>query len=177
MMDEGLSEQAARDNIFMLNSKGLITKDRVKKEERLTPRHGQFAKDLPEMGLLEVVKMVKPHALLGISTVGGAFTPEIIQEMAKNHPRPIIFALSNPTDKAECTAEDAYNYTNIGNYLYENDLATLHPEPEDKEMYIRSQVYNYEYEPSINEMYSWPEKDARHGFPVPVLPRTSMDDE
>ncbi|KAK6021668.1 hypothetical protein OSTOST_12655 [Ostertagia ostertagi] len=59
----------------------------------------------------------------------------------------------------------------IGNYFYENNLATLHPEPEDKEMFIRQQVYNYEYEPSMNDLYSWPEKDARHGFPVPVLPR------
>ncbi|XGW07484.1 hypothetical protein V3C99_010564 [Haemonchus contortus] len=257
MVDEGLSRQAARDNIFLLNSKGLITKERCRKEERLTARHEQFAKDLPETAsLLEVIKMVKPHALMGISTLGGAFTPEIIKEMAKNNPRPIIFALSNPTIKAECTAEDAYQYTNgsvlfasgspfdnvelngklykpgqgnnsyifpgvalaavlfkakripdkafliaarrvaasvtekslneyarlyprlrdirelsvnialdIGNHLYENDLATLHPEPEDKEMFIRQQIYSYEYEPSINDLYDWPQKDSRHGFP------------
>ncbi|KHJ79334.1 hypothetical protein OESDEN_21021 [Oesophagostomum dentatum] len=65
----------------------------------------------------------------------------------------------------------------IGNYLYENNLATLHPEPEDKEMYIRSQIYTVEYDELINKTYDWPAKDSKHGFPVPVLPRASMDDE
>ncbi|KIH54460.1 hypothetical protein ANCDUO_15393, partial [Ancylostoma duodenale] len=65
----------------------------------------------------------------------------------------------------------------IGNHLYEEDLATLHPKPEDMEMYIRQQLYSYEYTPVLNETYKWPERDARQGFPVPKLTRTSMDEE
>ncbi|KAK6040950.1 malic enzyme, NAD binding domain protein [Cooperia oncophora] len=126
MMDEGLSREAACDNIFVLNSKGLITKERAK---TLSPRHQQFAKDLPDTkGLLDVIKMVKPNALMGprlvlawdhtlednvvlkqvvkvytadpvdairpfpgISTVFGAFTPEILREMAEINARTDYF--------------------------------------------------------------------------------------
>lgn len=111
MMDEGLTEEQACGRIFMVDIDGLITKSRVKS---LGERHVKFAKDLPDTkNLLEVVRTVKPGALIGASTVAGAFTEEIIKEMAAINPRPIIFALSNPTSKAECTAETAYRCTNV----------------------------------------------------------------
>ena len=95
----------------MVDIDGLITKTRW---NHLSDRHRKFAKDLPDTkNLLEVVKTVKPEALIGASTVAGAFTEEIIKEMAANNPRPIIFALSNPTSKAECTAEAAFRITNV----------------------------------------------------------------
>ncbi|KHJ90299.1 malic enzyme, NAD binding domain protein, partial [Oesophagostomum dentatum] len=65
----------------------------------------------------------------------------------------------------------------VGNYLYKHNLATLHPEPEDKEMFIRQQIYSVEYDELINETYDWPAKDMKLGFPVPVIERSSMDDE
>lgn len=63
--------------------------------------------------LLQIVKQVKPHAIIGTSTAAGVFTEQIVREMAFLNDRPIIFPLSNPTSKAECTAEQAYKWTNV----------------------------------------------------------------
>uniref|UniRef100_A0A0N5ATC1 Malic enzyme n=1 Tax=Syphacia muris TaxID=451379 RepID=A0A0N5ATC1_9BILA len=109
MQTEGLSEQEAIDRIYMMDIDGLITKERC---NHSTDRNTIFAKDMPPTkDLLEVVKTVKPGILIGASTVRGAFTEEIIRAMAEFNERPIIFALSNPTSKSECTAEEAFRYT------------------------------------------------------------------
>lgn len=112
MQDEGTSLEDAKSKIWMVDSKGLIVKDRP--EGGVTGHKVHYAqKHVPIKTLTEVVKTVKPNVLIGAAAVPGAFTTEILQEMAKNNKRPIIFALSNPTAKAECTAEQAYTATNV----------------------------------------------------------------
>lgn len=112
MMAEGTTEEAAREKIWMVDSKGLIVKDRP--EGGISGHKTHYAHNrAPIKTLTEVVKTIKPSILIGAAAVGGAFTEEIIQEMAKNNKRPVIFALSNPTHKAECTAEQAYRITNV----------------------------------------------------------------
>jgi malate dehydrogenase (oxaloacetate-decarboxylating)(NADP+) len=66
----------------------------------------EFIKDLPD-----VVETLKPTAIIGVSGKQGLFTQPILEAMGKNHARPIIFPLSNPTSKAECTAEEAFGAT------------------------------------------------------------------
>lgn len=63
--------------------------------------------------LLQIVKEVKPNAIIGTSTASGAFSEQVVREMAVLNDRPIVFPLSNPTSKAECTAEQAYKWTNV----------------------------------------------------------------
>jgi malate dehydrogenase (oxaloacetate-decarboxylating)(NADP+) len=110
MQAEGTSLQEARDKIWMFDIDGLLANNRP--EGGLGGHKSYYAKDhKPINDFAEVVSEVQPSILIGASAAGGAFTPEILQEMAKFNERPIIFALSNPTNKAECTAEQAYTNT------------------------------------------------------------------
>uniref|UniRef100_A0A0A9W6X4 Malic enzyme n=1 Tax=Lygus hesperus TaxID=30085 RepID=A0A0A9W6X4_LYGHE len=111
MKNEGTSDADARSKIWMVDSKGLIVKNRP--EGGISEQKAKFAHNrAPIKTLTEVVKTLKPSILIGAAAIGGAFTPEILQTMAANNKQPVIFALSNPTSKAECTAEDAYTHTN-----------------------------------------------------------------
>ena len=111
MMEEGnLTAEEARKNFWFIDSKGLVTHRR---DGELANHKIPYARDeefLPT--LLDVVKSVKPTILMGLSGQPQTFTKEIIQEMHKHTDRPVIFALSNPTTKSECTAEQAYQWTN-----------------------------------------------------------------
>uniref|UniRef100_A0A0K0E7M1 Malic enzyme n=1 Tax=Strongyloides stercoralis TaxID=6248 RepID=A0A0K0E7M1_STRER len=110
MVQEGTPFNIACDKIFMFDVDGLITKNRMPQLHR---RLMNFAKDLPDQkDLYESVCMIKPNVLIGAATVKGAFTSKIIRKMGEINDRPIIFALSNPTSKSECTNEDAIKLTN-----------------------------------------------------------------
>jgi len=60
---------------------------------------------------VSAIKTLKPSAIIGVAAVGGTFTKEVLEEMARLNERPIVFALSNPTSKSECTAEQAYTWS------------------------------------------------------------------
>ncbi|XP_041336338.1 NADP-dependent malic enzyme [Pyrgilauda ruficollis] len=108
MEKEGLSKDAATKRIWLVDSKGLVVKGRAS----LTHEKQRFAHEHHEMKNLEdIVKDIKPSVLIGVAAIGGAFTAQILKDMAALNKRPIIFALSNPTSKAECTAEQCYKYT------------------------------------------------------------------
>nr|XP_021401775.1 NADP-dependent malic enzyme [Lonchura striata domestica] len=108
MEKEGLCKDAATKRIWLVDSKGLVVKGRAS----LTHEKQRFAHEHREMKNLEdIVKDIKPSVLIGVAAIGGAFTTQILQDMAALNKRPIIFALSNPTSKAECTAEQCYKYT------------------------------------------------------------------
>ncbi|KAF4521631.1 hypothetical protein B566_EDAN006673 [Ephemera danica] len=110
MMAEGTSLDEARSKIWMKDIHGLLVKNRP--EGELDGHKAYYAKDHPVVkDLHSVVKEIKPSILIGAAAVAGAFTPEILQDMASFNKRPMIFALSNPTIKAECTADQAFQNT------------------------------------------------------------------
>jgi len=110
MKEEGVSEEDAISKVWMVDSKGLLTKNRP--SGGITSHKEKFAKDHKHIQKLEdVCREIKPSVAIGAAAIGGAFTEQFITDMGKFNKQPIIFALSNPTSKAECTAEQAYRLT------------------------------------------------------------------
>uniref|UniRef100_A0A2K6PP60 NADP-dependent malic enzyme n=1 Tax=Rhinopithecus roxellana TaxID=61622 RepID=A0A2K6PP60_RHIRO len=246
MEKEGLPKEKAIKKIWLVDSKGLIVKGRAS----LTQEKEKFAHEHEEMKNLEaIVQEIKPTALIGVAAIGGAFSERILKDMAAFNERPIIFALSNPTSKAECSAEQCYRitkgraifasgspfdpvtlpngqtlYPGQGNnsYVfpgvalgvvacglrhitdkiflttaeviaqqvsdkhleegrlypplntirdvslkiaekivkdaYQEKTATVYPEPQNKEAFVRSQMYSTDYDQILPDCYSWPEE-------------------
>ncbi|HET7491083.1 MAG TPA: NAD-dependent malic enzyme [Bradyrhizobium sp.] len=108
MIAEGVSEAEAVRRNWLVDSRGLVVKDRA----GLTEHKVRYAHEhAPVADFLTAIRTLKPTAIVGVAAVGGAFTPEVLKEMAELNNRPIIFALSNPTSKSECSAEEAYRHT------------------------------------------------------------------
>ncbi len=108
MIANGLTREQALHQCWLVDSQGLVVKSRSKlAEHKLTYAHDHP----PAHDFLSAIQMLKPTAIIGVSAVGGTFTQEIVEEMARINMQPIVFALSNPTSQAECTAEEAYRWT------------------------------------------------------------------
>jgi malate dehydrogenase (oxaloacetate-decarboxylating)(NADP+) len=108
MVAQGASEADALRRNWLIDSRGLVVKNR----SGLTEHKLRYAHDHSPIGdFLTAIETLKPTAIIGVAAVGGAFTPEVLKAMARINERPIVFALSNPTSKAECSAEEAYRHT------------------------------------------------------------------
>lgn len=105
---DGLSEQEARERCWFLDSKGLVVKSRSDLAEYKLP----YAHDHEYIGdVLSAVKSLRPTVIIGVSGQPNTFTQPVLKTMASYNEKPIVFAMSNPTSKAECTAEEAYTWT------------------------------------------------------------------
>jgi malate dehydrogenase (oxaloacetate-decarboxylating)(NADP+) len=108
MIADGCSKAEALRHNWLVDSHGLVVKSRTDLAEHKVP----YAHDHNPVGdFLTAIRTLKPTAIIGVAAVGGTFTAEVLETMAKINARPIVFALSNPTSKAECTAEEAYRHT------------------------------------------------------------------
>ena len=118
MKGEGLSEDEARSRFWVIDKDGLVHSGR----RDLTPEQSVYAQ--PEsrvdewpitskrrIGLADVIGKIDATVLIGLSTVGGAFSEQVVREMARKVERPIIFPLSNPTSRSEANAEDLIRWT------------------------------------------------------------------
>lgn len=106
-MEKGLSEEESLKKMSFVDIHGLVTKDREELDDHLKI----LAADDKPASFMEAIKLKKPTILIGASGAAGAFTQEVVEAMCEINERPIIFALSNPTAHAECTAEQAYTWS------------------------------------------------------------------
>ena len=244
---EGVPFDEAIKKVWLKDSRGLIVKDRP--EGGISHHKAPFAHEHEPMSDLgEIVKKLKPTVLIGAAAIPSVFTPEIIKDMATFNKQPVIFALSNPTSKAECTAEQAYLHsegravfasgspfpkyegfgrtyepgqgnnayifpgvslgvictgvhhiddqvflsaaegladmvtkddlqvgrlypplkdlreisikiaTRVAEEAYKSGTASTYPEPENKEVFIRQQLYDYNYDSALPAQYQWPKQ-------------------
>jgi len=107
LVDEGLSVAEARRHLWFVDVHGLVTQDRTD----LLPHNLPYAHEHPRLGFVEAIEAIKPHVLIGATGVPNTFTRDVVERMSAHNARPVMFALSNPTSRAECTAEQAYEWS------------------------------------------------------------------
>jgi malate dehydrogenase (oxaloacetate-decarboxylating)(NADP+) len=153
---QGIAPEAARPNIRMFDTQGLVVSSRP----GLPPHKRPYAHDLPATDsfnpqdlasecprIVAAIEDFKPTVLIGVSTVGRLFDQQVVEAMARHNARPIIFALSNPTEKHECLPTDAYNWTK-GAVVYASGVQ-FPPVHLDGHTYLPSQANNLYIFPAV----------------------------
>jgi malate dehydrogenase (oxaloacetate-decarboxylating)(NADP+) len=108
MVQEGLTLKQAQSRVYMFDINGLLEdtrKDLVDFQQPYAHKHA------PTRDFVAAIESIKPTTIIGVSTVGGTFTQKVIEAMARINERPVVLALSNPTEHAECTPEQAYTWS------------------------------------------------------------------
>ncbi len=106
-VEEGLSLEDARRHLWFVDINGLVVRSRTD----LMPHNLPYAHEAAAAGFVDAMDQIKPHILIGATGAPGTFTRPVIERMSAINHRPAIFALSNPTSRAECTAEQAYAWS------------------------------------------------------------------
>jgi malate dehydrogenase (oxaloacetate-decarboxylating)(NADP+) len=153
---QGIGAEAARQNIRMFDTQGLVVSGRP----GLPPHKRPYAHDLPASEpfdahnlasecprIVAAIEDFKPTILIGVSTVGHLFDQQVVEAMAQHNTRPIIFALSNPTEKHECLPTDAYGWTK-GTAVYASGVQ-FPPVHLDGHTYLPSQANNLYIFPAV----------------------------
>jgi len=108
MVQEGLTLKQAQDRVSMFDINGLLETTRTDLVDFQKPYAHKHA---PTRDFIAAIESIKPTTIIGVSTIGGAFTQNVVESLSRINQRPVILALSNPTDHAECTAEQAYAWS------------------------------------------------------------------
>ncbi len=108
LVEQGMTLKDAQARVHMFDVKGLLESSRADLVDFQEPYAHPHA---PTHNFVAAIESVKPSTIIGVSTIGGAFTKQVVEAMSRINERPVILALSNPTEHAECTAEQAYTWS------------------------------------------------------------------
>ncbi len=108
LVEEGLTLKEAQSRVYMFDINGLLEDTRTDLVDFQKPYAHKHA---PTHDFVAAIESIKPTTIIGVSTVGGTFTQKVIEAMSRINERPVVLALSNPTEKAECTPEQAYTWS------------------------------------------------------------------
>jgi malate dehydrogenase (oxaloacetate-decarboxylating)(NADP+) len=114
MVEQGLRLEDAQRRVYMFDVNGLLETTRTDLVDFQKPYAHRHA---PTRDFVSAIESIEPTTIIGVSTIGGAFTQKVIEAMSRINERPVILALSNPTEHAECTPEQAYTWSN-GKAIY-----------------------------------------------------------
>ena len=108
LVGQGMALKQAQSQVYMFDVNGLLEstrKDLVDFQKPYAHKHA------PTQEFAAAIESIKPTTIIGVSTIGGAFNQKVVETIARINERPVILALSNPTEHAECTAEQAYTWS------------------------------------------------------------------
>ena len=108
LVAQGMTLKEAQSRVYMFDINGLLESTRKDLVDFQMPYAHPHA---PNRDFVAVIESIQPTTIIGVSTIGGAFTQKVVESMSRINERPVILALSNPTDHAECSAEQAYNWS------------------------------------------------------------------
>jgi malate dehydrogenase (oxaloacetate-decarboxylating)(NADP+) len=114
LVAQGMSLKDAQSRVYMFDVNGLLESSRTDLVDFQKPYAHKHA---PTKDFVAAIESIKPTTIIGVSTIGGAFTQKVVETISRINDRPVILALSNPTQHAECTAEQAYSWSN-GKAIY-----------------------------------------------------------
>ena len=144
LVGQGMTLKDAQLRVHMFDVNGLLEstrRDLVEFQKPYAHRHA------PTKDFVAAIESIKPTTIIGVSTIGGAFTQKVVETMSQINERPVILALSNPTEKAECTAEQAYTWSK-GKAIYAAGVQFA-PVHYGGHMYLPGQANNFYIFPAV----------------------------
>jgi malate dehydrogenase (oxaloacetate-decarboxylating)(NADP+) len=144
LVAQGMSLKEAQSRVYMFDVNGLLESSRT---DLLDFQKPYAHKHTPTRDFVAAIESIKPTTIIGVSTIGGAFNQKVIEAMARINERPVILALSNPTEHAECTPEQAYTWSK-GKAIYAAGVQ-FEPVHYNGQTFLPGQANNFYIFPAI----------------------------
>jgi malate dehydrogenase (oxaloacetate-decarboxylating)(NADP+) len=144
LVAQGMTLKEAQSHVYMSDINGLLESTRTDLVDFQKPYAHKHA---PTRDFVAAIESIKPTTIIGVSTIGGAFTQQVIEAMSRISDRPVVLALSNPTEHAECTPEQAYTWSK-GKAIYAAGVQ-FPPVHYDGQTFLPGQANNFYIFPAI----------------------------